>query len=114
MPVEPPCFAPEFFFDADVVSIVHQHMEQRVVADQWACAVPLKGSISQGAHVDYRRPLFPDFPDLVLPAYMLVVSFPLIDITLAHGPVEIAAGTHRMPRDLAMRAVDLGEIKLEP
>src|SRR5882724_8688449 len=51
MPFEPPCFAPEFFFDADVVSIVHQHMDQSVVADQWACDVPLKGSIIQDVHV---------------------------------------------------------------
>ncbi len=114
MPFEPPCFAPEFFLDADVLSIVRQVLNDQMVADQWGCDAPVKGSIYQEIHVDYKRPLFPELPDLVLPTYMLVVSFGLIDITLAHGPIEIAAGTHRMPRHEAMRAVELAQIKLEP
>ena len=113
MPFEPPCFAPEFFFDAEVVSIVRQHMDERAVADQWGCDVPLKGSTNQDLHVGYKRPLFPEAPDLTLPSYMLVVSFGLVEITPAHGPVEIAAGTHRMARSEAIRAVEVGEAKLE-
>lgn len=114
MPFERPCFVPEFIFDAEVVGIVREHMNDRVVADQWGCDVPLKGSANQAIHVDYKRSLFPNAPDLALPTYMLVVSFSLIDITLAHGPIEIAAGTHRMPRNDAIRAVEIGEIKLQP
>jgi hypothetical protein len=67
MPFESPCFAPQFFFDADVLSIVRGLMDERVVADQWGCDVPLRGSEYQGAHVDYQRPLFPELPDLALP-----------------------------------------------
>jgi len=33
-------------------------------------------------------------PLVALPTYMLIVSFGLIDITVAHGPIEIAPGTH--------------------
>jgi len=44
-------------------------------------------------------------PDLPLPSYILVVSFGLIRITPAHGPIEIAPGTHRMRREEAVRAV---------
>ena len=114
MPFEPPCFAPEFFFDADVLSIVHGVLGERIVADQWSCDVPVRGSVYQKAHADFQRPLFAEYPDFVLPAYMLVVSFGLIDITPAHGPLEIAARTHRMPRHEALRAVEAQEIEMEP
>jgi len=43
MPFEPPCFAPEFFFDDEVLSIVRGVMDDRVVADQsavWASLRP--------------------------------------------------------------------------
>jgi ectoine hydroxylase-related dioxygenase (phytanoyl-CoA dioxygenase family) len=83
-------------------------------ADQWGCDTPLRGSIYQNAHVDYRSPLFAEEPDLPLPTYMLIVSFGLIDITTPLGPIEIAPGTHRMPRHEAIRAVESGEIELVP
>jgi ectoine hydroxylase-related dioxygenase (phytanoyl-CoA dioxygenase family) len=85
-----------------------------VVADQWGCDVPLRGSDYQGIHVDYQRPLFAEAPDLSLPAYMLVVSFGLVRITLEDGPIEIASGTHRMPRKEALCAVEADEIGMQP
>ncbi|MGA2134983.1 MAG: phytanoyl-CoA dioxygenase family protein [Bryobacteraceae bacterium] len=114
MPFDPPCFAPEFFFDPDVLGIVRGAMGNRIVADQWHCDVPLRGSVYQDAHVDYRHPLFSETPDLPLPAYMLAVSLPLTEITLAHGPIEIAPGTHRMARTAAFECVAHGEIAMEP
>jgi hypothetical protein len=114
MSFEPPCFAPDSFFDADVLSIVRGVMDDRVVADQWGCDVALRGSDYQDAHADYQRPLFAELPDLALPAYMLVVSFGLVRITQDHGPIEIAPGTHRMPRKDAHRALETGEIAMRP
>ncbi len=114
MPFESPCFSPEFFFNAAVLSIVRGAMDDRIVADQWGCDVPLLGSGFQDFHADYARPLFAEAPNLSLPAYMLVVSFGLVDITSAHGPIEIAPGTHRMPRDEALRAVKASRIRTEP
>lgn len=114
MPFEPPCYAPEFFFDPDIVSIVHGVMDDRVVADQWGCDVPVRGSVYQETHVDYRRPLFEGDPDLQLPTYILVISFGLTRITTENGAIEIAPGTHRMPRAEALRAVRSGEIGLQP
>jgi ectoine hydroxylase-related dioxygenase (phytanoyl-CoA dioxygenase family) len=114
LPFEPPCFAPEFFFNTEVLSIVRGVMDERVVADQWGCDVSVQGSTHQGVHVDYQRPLFPEAPELLLPTYMLVVSFGLINITPAHGPIEIAPGTHRMSRAEALRTVELAEIELQP
>lgn len=114
MPFEPPCFAPEFFFDPGVMNIVRGIMDERVVADQWGCDVAVEGSTHQGVHVDYQRPLFPEAPELLLPTYMLVVSFGLADITPAHGPLAIAPGTHRMPREEALRSVRFAEIEMQP
>ena len=112
MPFDPPCFAPEFFFDAGVLNIIHGVMDTRVVADQWGCDVPLRGSQNQAPHVDYQRPLFAEAPDMVLPPHMLVVSFGLFRITGDHGPIQIAPGTHRMQREDALRAVECGDIEM--
>lgn len=114
MPFEPPCFAPGFFFDNEVLAIVRGVMDDRIVADQWGCDVALRGSEYQGVHVDYQRPLFSEAPDLLLPAYVLVVSFGLVRIRPENGPIEIAPGTHRMPRKEAKRAVDAAEIEMLP
>ncbi|HEX4808021.1 MAG TPA: phytanoyl-CoA dioxygenase family protein [Bryobacteraceae bacterium] len=114
MPFDPPCFTPEFFFDPVVLQIVRSALGERIVADQWGCDVCLEGSQHQGLHVDFQRPLFPDDPCLVLPPYILVVSFGLIDITLAHGPIEIAPATHRMPRHEALAAIERSEIVIRP
>ncbi|HEY3740252.1 MAG TPA: phytanoyl-CoA dioxygenase family protein, partial [Bryobacteraceae bacterium] len=61
--------------------------------------IPLEGSTHQDLHADYQRPLFEELPDLQLPAYMMVVSFPLTRIQLEDGPIEIVPGTHRLPRE---------------
>ena len=114
MPFDPPCFAPDFFFDDAILRIVRGAMDDRVVADQWGCDVPVEGSAYQDAHVDYARPLFAESPELVLPPHMLVVSFGLSRIARADGPIEIAPGTHRMPRAEALRAVKAGTIPLQP
>lgn len=113
MPFEAPIFIPQFFFDDDVLAIVRGLMDDRVVVDQWGCDVPLRGSEYQEVHVDYQRPLFPEAPDLALPAYALVVSFGLVRIAREHGPIEIAPGTHRRTRTDALRAVEAGEIGMQ-
>ena len=114
MPFEPPCFAPEFFFDDALLKIVRGVMDDRVVADQWGCDLAVQGSEYQGIHVDYQRPLFGEAPDLSLPAYVLVLSFGLNRIRPENGPIEIAPGTHRVPRIEALRAVEAGEIRMQP
>lgn len=114
LPFDPPCFAPEFFFDRKILTIVRRVLDESAVADQWGCDVPLFGSEDQNIHVDYQRPLFAETPDMALPAYMLLVSFGLIEITAAVGPIAIAPGTHRMPRSEALRAVACGQIPMLP
>lgn len=106
MPFESPCFAPEFFFDSAILSVIKSILGDRIAADQWGCDVPLSGSAYQAAHVDYQRPLFHEFPDLQLPAYMLVLSFALTAITHENGAIELAPATHRMLRQEAVTAVE--------
>src|SRR5260370_26391567 len=43
----------------------------------------------------------------------LPICFGLVRITLENGPIEIAPGTHRMPRKEALRAVEAGEIGMQ-
>ena len=78
------------------------------------CDAPVRGSAYQSPHVDYQRPLFPEQPDLALPTYMLVVSFALLCVTPDSGPIEIAPGTHRLPRKEALRAVGASEMAMDP
>jgi hypothetical protein len=113
LPFESPIFAPQFFFDDAVLSIVRGLMDDRIVADQWGCDAPLRGSEYQGLHVDYRRPLFPEAPDLPLPPYAIVVSFGLVRIGTEDGPIEIAPGTHSMTTADGLSAVQAGEIGLQ-
>ena len=108
LPWEPPCFSPAFFFDQDVVAIVRRLMDNRIVADQWGCDIPIRGSEYQNPHVDYQRALFPETPDALFPPFAIVVSFGLVRIAHEHGPIEIAPGTHCMPRSEAEHAVASG------
>jgi ectoine hydroxylase-related dioxygenase (phytanoyl-CoA dioxygenase family) len=113
MPFERPCFAPEFFFDPDVLTIVRALMDDRIVADQWGCDVPVRGSDYQEPHRDYWRPLFPELPELALPPYAVVVSLGLVRIAAEHGPIEIAPHTHRMSSAGAHRAIEERGVRLE-
>ena len=114
MPFDMPCFNPSFFFDTEVLAILKNILGDRIVSDEWGCDVPLLGSDYQAVHVDYRRPLFQEIPDLKLPAYMLVVSFGLTEITQENGAIEIAPGTHKMPREVAFEMIENSEIKMLP
>ena len=89
-------------------------MGDRIVADQWGCDVPVIGSTYQGVHVDYKRPLFHENQDLLLPAYMMVVSFGLNKITQENGAIELAPSTHKMTREQAYNDIESGKIKMQP
>jgi hypothetical protein len=56
MPFDPPCFAPEFFFDGGILGMVRSVMDKRMVADQWGCDVPLKGATYQQPHFGLPAP----------------------------------------------------------
>ena len=108
MPWDERCYAPEFFFDSDVLSLVRGVMDDKAVADQWGCDVPLQGSCFQQFHADYQRPLFAERPDLQLPTYMVAMSFGLVPITRENGAMEVVPCTHRMPRSEALDQITSG------
>ena len=108
MPWDANCYAPEFFFDPDVLSVMRNVMDERIVADQWGCDVPLGDSCFQQFHADYQRSLFAEQPDLRLPAYMLAMSFGLVRITAENGAMEVVPCTHRMPRTEALGQIAAG------
>jgi hypothetical protein len=112
MPFEPPCFSTAFMFNPEVLAVVRIMLGERYVADQWGCDVCAEGSAHQGVHVDYRRPLFEELPDLRVPAYMIVVNFSLAPIGRADG-IEIAPESHLLPREHAIAAVQADRIPLE-
>ncbi len=88
-------------------------MDDRIVADQWGCDVPVCGSEYQKPHVDYQRALFPENPDMLLPSYAIIVSFGLARIRPEHGPIEVAPGTHHLQKSEAQRGLENGSIKLQ-
>ena len=108
MPWHGNCFAPEFFFDSDVLSLVRGVMDDRVVADQWGCDVPLRGSCFQQFHADYQRPLFAERPDLQFPAYIMTMSFGLVHIAADNGAMEVVPCTHRIARSEALDQISAG------
>jgi hypothetical protein len=51
-PFNPLCFAPEFFFDSEILNIVRRVMDERVVADQSGCDVSAFGSKNRNIQMD--------------------------------------------------------------
>ena len=110
---EPPLYNPCFFDDDTIIAIASQVLGEDFVIDQYASDTPLKGSVYQEIHGDVGL-LFPENPDLQHPPAILAVNFPFIDVTPAHGPFEVARGTHLFPKTEALRRIEDGEIPLEP
>src|SRR3954464_3115782 len=103
---------PEIFEHPAVLAVVEQLVGKEPVLCQLATDTPLAGSEYQDIHRD-TPPLFPE-AGFETPAFQLAVNFPLCDVTLENGPVEIAKGTHLMKREDGLAQIESGEIKLEP
>lgn len=98
--------------DEDILAIIELLVGKDAVMCQLATDTPLLGSEYQDVHRD-TLPLFPETGQET-PPYQLAVNFPLVDITLENGPMEITPGTHMMSKEEGLRRMELGEIKLEP
>ncbi len=99
------------FEDPDILAVVERVAGSDPVMCQLATDTPLRGSDYQEIHRD-TPPLFPEI-GFEPPSYQLAVNFPLIDVTPAHGPVEIAPGTHRLPRAEGVAMIERGEVRLQ-
>lgn len=99
--------------DNDVImAIVEDLVGSDGVMCQLASDTPLKGSDYQGLHRDTQL-LFPE-TGAETPPYQLAVNFPLVDVTEANGPMEMASGTHMLSKSEGLRQVQTGEAPLRP
>lgn len=98
--------------DPDVLAVVERLVGADPVLCQLATDTPVLGSEHQVTHRD-TPPLFPELKE-ESPPFQLAINFPLVDVTLENGPIEIARGTHMMTKEEGMRRVETGEVTLEP
>jgi len=112
LPFDAPFADPSIYEDEDILAIVERLVGEDAVMCQLATDTPLLGSDYQDVHRD-TLPLFPE-TDRETPPYQLAVNFPLVDVTLENGPLEITRGTHRMSKTEGLRRMEAGDVKLEP
>ena len=111
LPFEAPFADEEIFADPDILSIVEKLVGADFTMVQLATDTPLRGSEYQDIHRD-APPLFPEI-EQETPSFQLAVNFPLVDVTPANGPFEVARGTHSMTKEEGLRLIETGESPLE-
>jgi ectoine hydroxylase-related dioxygenase (phytanoyl-CoA dioxygenase family) len=112
LPFTSPFADPNIYEDEDVLAIVERLVGEDAVMCQLATDTPVHGSEHQEVHRDVL-PLFPETGQET-PPFQLAVNFPLVDVEVENGPLEVARGTHMMPKAEGMRRIEAGEIRLEP
>ena len=110
LPWVPPFANAAVFANPVIRGILNRVFFQEYKLVQFAADVPLQGSEYQEIHRDFR-PLFSD--QIVTPLYALAVNFPLVEVTEANGPFEMARGTHMMPREGGLVKIQAGELVME-
>jgi ectoine hydroxylase-related dioxygenase (phytanoyl-CoA dioxygenase family) len=112
LPFTQPFADPRIFEHDDVLALVERLAGKDFVMCQLATDTPTLGSDYQDIHAD-APPLFPEV-EISTPSFQLALNFPLCDVTLENGPLEITRGTHTVDKELAMSKVTAGEIPIEP
>ena len=112
LPFTAPFADPSIYEDDDILALVELLVGKDAVMCQLATDTPLLGSEYQDVHRD-APPLFPE-TGTETPPFQLAVNFPLVDITLENGPMEITRGTHMISKEEGLRRMESGELKLEP
>src|SRR5947209_7899030 len=107
LPWRPPFADEEVFANPDVLGVLDRTFPQEYVLVQMGADVPVLGSDFQETHRDFR-PLFTD--QAVTPLYAVAVNFPLVDVTPENGPIQMALGTHVLPREETLARIGAGEI----
>lgn len=103
---------PEIVDNDAVMAVVSELVGADGVMCQLATDTPLRGSEYQDWHRDTQA-LFPELGERT-PVFQLAVNFPLVDVTLENGPMEMAAGTHLMAKEDAIVGIESGAIEPQP
>lgn len=103
---------PQIVDNDDVMAVVSELVGADGVMCQLATDTPTKGSEYQDLHRDTQL-LFPESGSET-PPYQLAVNFPLVDVTMDNGPMEMASGTHMTSKAEGMRLIETGEAPLKP
>jgi ectoine hydroxylase-related dioxygenase (phytanoyl-CoA dioxygenase family) len=112
LPFKAPFADPAVYENDDVLGVVERLVGKDGVMCQLATDTPMLGSDFQDVHKDTQA-LFPE-TGMETPAFQLAVNFPLVDVTLENGPIEIAKGTHMIPKAEGMAKIASGESPLDP
>jgi hypothetical protein len=112
LPFTEPFADPCIYEDDDVLAIVEQLVGSDAVMCQFASDTPLLGSTIQEIHRD-APPLFPEAGHET-PPFQLAVNFPLVDVTMENGPLEVARRTHMISKEQGLEQLARGEVTLEP
>jgi ectoine hydroxylase-related dioxygenase (phytanoyl-CoA dioxygenase family) len=110
LPWTQPFADPEVFANPAITGIIQRVLGKDFVLVQMGADTPLSGSDYQEVHRDHS-PLFSE--EHPTPIFALAVNFPLCDVTHANGPFQMARGTHRTPRAIALTELATGERQLE-
>lgn len=111
LPWREPFADPRIYADPDIVAICRLLVGTDMAMCQLASDTPLLGSRMQDVHRD-ALPLFPELGSET-PPYQLAVNFPLVDVTRANGPTEIAPGTQNASKEAGLARLQRGEVALE-
>ncbi len=115
LPFTMPFADPAIYEDPDILAIL-ERLGGDIVMPELASDTPLQGSDFQVIHRDHLQ-MSPDLPDRdpALP-FQFAVNFPLVDVTLANGPFEVARGTHLLTDAECKERIRSGEMEtqLEP
>lgn len=104
LPFRPPFSVDSVIANPYALQIIDALLGVDAVCQYFASDTPLPGSDYQAVHSDMPA-LFPGAP-FSLPAFSLVVNFPLIDFTPENGPLEIwPGGTHLAPVSVDMKSL---------
>jgi ectoine hydroxylase-related dioxygenase (phytanoyl-CoA dioxygenase family) len=110
LPWAEPFADPAVFANRAITGVLERVLGRDFVMVQMGADTPLLGSDYQEVHRDHL-PLFSD--DHPTPLFAVAVNFPLCDVNEENGPFQMARGTHRTPRELALAQLASGERSME-
>ena len=111
LPFEPPFYQSSIHGDGGIIAIVRRLIGDDAEMVQYATDTPAQGSVFQDWHGDVPA-LFPEEPEQVPPPAIITVNFSMVDIDEENGPVEVADGTHLLPRPEALDRIEKGQMPL--